>query len=66
MITPENNPNTWDQVPRCFTLCAWCGRQIRDGDRSSGPSHGICEPCMADYFPDEYRKIREQAGWAGD
>lgn len=61
MIDPKDSTDTWTNVPRCYTLCAWCGWQIRDGDRSSGPSHGICPGCLETYFPAEYAKMHPPA-----
>lgn len=30
--------------------CAWCGKTLREG--AQPVSHGICEVCRAQYFPD--------------
>ena len=38
-------------TPDCWTICAWCSKLIHDGDRSSGPSHGLCPACLDLYFP---------------
>ena len=32
-------------------ICGWCAKELTWGD---GPvSHGICEPCAAEWFPDD-------------
>ena len=38
-------------TPDTWTICAWCSGLIHDGDRSSGPSHGLCPACLDLYFP---------------
>ena len=38
-------------------VCAWCKEKLgeKDGD---GTSHGICDKCLASYFPHQYEKIK--------
>lgn len=39
-----------------LVLCAWCGSTISEGvrDEDGGCSHGICTPCILEYFADMY------------
>lgn len=40
----ENQPTIWHTI---FVICAWCKKVItvKDGQGTSGFSHGICECC---------------------
>jgi hypothetical protein len=39
-------------LPTPRTVCAWCGKVIRDGEHDAYTSHGICPDCEAKHFPD--------------
>lgn len=41
-----------EAVRRAPEVCSWCQAVIRSGNPALQVSHGICEPCREEHFPD--------------
>jgi len=53
----------WDKIPRrkypMEVICGWC-KEHMSWKKCLAPgktSHGICEPCIKDYFPKAWKKL---------
>lgn len=38
-------------------ICSWCKKPLGWVSSSKGESHGICEKCLQEYFPDQAENI---------
>ena len=62
-MTAKEGRGHYDQLPKCWTICSWCSKQIQDGDRSLPASHGICPECVAVYFPEYKDLLKNCLAW---
>lgn len=44
------------------TICAWCKKVLKEGDDLI-ESHGICDDCFRNHFPDCWEKKQIKKGW---